>query len=171
MLSNKRHGIYPGSGRGGRTSSSGVLKALYCSAPGVLVVGLLQARQERKRGFQVPSGVAEDIVGELENEYVVRCVLLSACVSLPRLEGSPPFYRSRRRRITCAPRYLATWGSATCYAVEWAAVRTILAAIWPSWPTLYPNSGGSRVEGRRMVAMSSDRLEGGADIGPYGVQE
>jgi hypothetical protein len=169
MLSNKRHGIYPGSGRGGRTSSSGVLKALFCSAPGVPVVGLLQARRERKRGFQVPGGVAEDIVGELGNEYVVRCVL-SVCLP-PRLGGSPPFYRSRGRRITCAPCYLATWGSATCCAVEWAAVRTILAAIWPSWPTLYPNSGGSRVEGRCMVAMSSDRLEGGADVGPYGVQE
>jgi hypothetical protein len=41
-----------------------VLTALYCSAPGVPVVGLLQARRERKRGFQVPSGVAEDVVGE-----------------------------------------------------------------------------------------------------------
>jgi hypothetical protein len=81
MLSNKRHGIYPGSGRGGRTSSSGVLKALYCSAPGVPVVGLLQARRERKRGFQVPGGVAEDIVGELENEYVV-CRVLSVVFCL-----------------------------------------------------------------------------------------
>jgi hypothetical protein len=171
MLSNKRHGIYPGSGRGGRTSSSGVLKALYFSAPGVPIVGLLQARRERKRGFQVPGGVAEDIVGELENEYVVCCVLLSV-VRVPCGWGvRPPFYRSRGRRITCAPRYLATWGSTTCYAVEWAAVRTILAAIWPSWPTLYPNSGGSRVEGRRMAVMSSDRLEGGADVGLYGAQE
>jgi hypothetical protein len=104
MLSNKRHEIYPGSGRGGRTSSSGVLKALYCSAPGVLVVGLLQARWERKRGFQVPSGVAEDTVGELENEYVACYVLLSSCIRLrpspPRLEGSLPFYRSRGLRIT-----------------------------------------------------------------------
>jgi hypothetical protein len=32
---------------------------------GVPVVGLLQARRERKRGFQVPGEVAEDIVGEL----------------------------------------------------------------------------------------------------------
>jgi hypothetical protein len=38
----------------GRTSSSGVLEALYCSAPGVPVVGRLQARRERKHGFQVP---------------------------------------------------------------------------------------------------------------------
>jgi hypothetical protein len=73
-----------------------VLKALYCSAPGVPVVGLLQARRERKRGFQVPSGVAEDIVGELENEYGVCCVLLSACFSpcllVPRGWGvRPPF--------------------------------------------------------------------------------
>jgi hypothetical protein len=115
MLSNKRHGIYPGSGRGGRTSSSGVLKALYCSAPGVPVVGLLQARRERKRGFQVPGGVAEDIVGESESEYVVCCELLSACMYVsvsvvrpPRLGGSPPFYRSRGRRITMRAGYLAT---------------------------------------------------------------
>jgi hypothetical protein len=57
-----------------------------------------------------------------------------------------------------------------CYAVEWAAVRTILAAIRPSWPILYPNNGGSRVEGQRMALMSSDGLEGTADVGPYGVQ-
>jgi hypothetical protein len=63
-------GFYPGSGRGGRTSSRGVLSALYCSAPGVPVVGLLQARRERKHGFQVPGEVAEDIVGELESECV-----------------------------------------------------------------------------------------------------
>jgi hypothetical protein len=163
MLSNKRHGIYPSSGRGGRTSSSGVLKALYYSALGVPVVGLLQARRERKRGFQVPGGVAEDIVGELENEYVVCRVLsvvqclVCSCLS-PRGWGvRPPFYRSRGRRITCAPRYLATWGSTTCYAVEWVAVRTILAAIWPSWPILYPKNGGSRVEGQQMVVTPSDR--------------
>jgi hypothetical protein len=72
MLSNKRHGVYPGSGRGGRTSSSGVLKAL--SAPGVPVLGLLQARRERKRGFHVPGVVAEDVVGELESKCVVRLV-------------------------------------------------------------------------------------------------
>jgi hypothetical protein len=94
MLSNKRHGFYPGSDRGGRTSSSGVLKALYCSAPGVPVVGLLQARRERKCGFQVPSGVAEDIVGELENEYGVRCVLLSACFRMC-LSVSPRGWRVR----------------------------------------------------------------------------
>jgi hypothetical protein len=38
-----------------------------------------------------------------------------------------------------------------CYAVEWAAVRAILAAIWSSWPDLYPNSGGSRVGEQRMA--------------------
>jgi hypothetical protein len=78
MLSNKRHGIYPGSGLGGRTSSSGVLKALYCSAPGVPVVGLLQERRERKRSFQVPGVVAEDVVGELESKCVALPV--SCCV-------------------------------------------------------------------------------------------
>jgi hypothetical protein len=36
---------------------------------------------------------------------------------------------------------------------------------------LYPNSGGSRVGEQRMVVMSSDRLEGGADVDLYGAQE
>jgi hypothetical protein len=67
--------------------------------------------------------------------------LCCVCVFLPpRQGGSSPFYRSRRERITCAPRYLATWRGVACYAVEWAVVRTILAVI------LYPNSGG--FEGR-----------------------
>jgi hypothetical protein len=109
MLSNKRHGVYPGSGRGGSTSSSVVLKALYCSAPGVPAVGLLQARRERKRGFQVPGVVTEDVVGELESKCVaqpVSCCVVS--VSPPRLGGSSSFYRSRSERITCALRYSAT---------------------------------------------------------------
>jgi hypothetical protein len=111
MLGNKRHGIYPGSGRGGGTSSSGVLKALYCSAPGVPVVGLLQARRERKRGFQVLGVVAEDVVGELESKCVaqpVSCYVVCVCRLPLRPGGSSSFYRSRRERITCAPRYLAT---------------------------------------------------------------
>jgi hypothetical protein len=41
-----------------------MLGALYYLAPGVLVVGLIQARRERKRGFEVPGDVAEDVVGE-----------------------------------------------------------------------------------------------------------
>jgi hypothetical protein len=90
-----------------------VLKALYYLTPGVPVVGLLQARRERKRGFQVPGGVAEDVVGELEDKCVVllaSCYVLSVfSVFFPRgREGSSPFYRSRRERITCVPRYLAT---------------------------------------------------------------
>jgi hypothetical protein len=92
MLSNKGHRVYPGSGRGGRTSSSGVLVALYCSAPGVPVVGLLQARRERKRGFQVSGVVAEDVVGELESKCVAQPV--SCCVvSVSPAAGGvrPPF--------------------------------------------------------------------------------
>jgi hypothetical protein len=54
-----------------------MLEALYYLAPGVPVVGLLQARRERKPGFQVPGGVAEDVEEELENEYVVCGVFLS----------------------------------------------------------------------------------------------
>jgi hypothetical protein len=49
---------------------------------GVPVVGLLQARRERKRGFQVPGEVAEDIVGELKSEYGVYRVLFFYLVCL-----------------------------------------------------------------------------------------
>jgi hypothetical protein len=55
-----------------------VLKALYYLAPGVPVVGLLQARRERKPSFQVPGVIAEDVVGELENKCVVHPI--SNCV-------------------------------------------------------------------------------------------
>jgi hypothetical protein len=82
-------------------SSSDVLKALYCSAPGVHVVGLLQARRERERGFQVPGVVAEDVVGELESKCALRpvscCVLLGSvcCPSVCRVPCGkgvrPPF--------------------------------------------------------------------------------
>jgi hypothetical protein len=59
-----------------------VLKALYCSAPGVPVVGLLQARWERKCGFQVPGVVAGG---------VVLCCVESLC-SVPCGKGvRPPF--------------------------------------------------------------------------------
>jgi hypothetical protein len=63
-------------------------------------VGLLQARRERKRGFQVPGVVAEDVVGELESKCVLRpvscCVLLGSvrvvCFSSPAARGvRPPF--------------------------------------------------------------------------------
>jgi hypothetical protein len=81
MLSNQRHKVYPCSGRAGRTSSTGVLRALYCSAPGVPVVGRLQARRERRRGLQVPGEVDEDVVGELRNVCVVCRELFVAWVS------------------------------------------------------------------------------------------
>jgi hypothetical protein len=71
-----------------------VLKALYYLAPGVPAVGRLQARRERKPGFQVPRGAAEDIVGELEDEYMVCGVFLSRMLlrMSPRGWGfAPPF--------------------------------------------------------------------------------
>jgi hypothetical protein len=140
---------------GGRTSSSGVLGALYCSAPGVPVVGQLQSKRERRPGLQVPGEVAEDVVRELGNVCVVRrklsvvrCVL--CFLPCPLWQGSSPsFYRPRRGRITSMPHYSATWGGMVRRAVEWAAALTVLAAIWPSWRILYPNSGG--FEGRGAV--------------------
>jgi hypothetical protein len=63
-----------------------VLKALYYLAPGVPVVGRLQARRERKPGFQVPGVMAEDVVGELEDKCVAQ--LLSSCVVTVFLSSS-----------------------------------------------------------------------------------
>jgi hypothetical protein len=76
-----------------------VLETLYYLAPGVPVVGLLQARRERKPAFQVPGVMAEDVVGELENKCVVQPVsncVVSVFPSLfflsPRGRGvRPPF--------------------------------------------------------------------------------
>jgi hypothetical protein len=74
-----------------------VLNALYCSAPGVPVVGLLQARRVRKRGSQVPGVMAEDVVGELESKCMEQpvscCILLGSVVfSVPCGKGvRPPF--------------------------------------------------------------------------------
>jgi hypothetical protein len=92
--------------------------------------------------------------------WYVKCSRVSARPSPPRLGVRPPFYRSRGQRVTCTPRYLAMWRGATCCGVEWAAVRAILAAIWSSWPDLYPNSGGSRVGEQQMAVASPDRLRG-----------
>jgi hypothetical protein len=87
MLSNKRHRVLSWFRPVGRTSSSGVLKALYCSASGVPVVGLLQSRRERKRGFQVPGVVAEDVAGELESKCVAQPVSCCVVFFSPRGRG------------------------------------------------------------------------------------
>jgi hypothetical protein len=68
--------FYPGSGRGPYVQQWCARGTILLST-GVPVVGLLQARRERKRGFHVPGEVAEDIVGELGSQWrVVRCFLL-----------------------------------------------------------------------------------------------
>jgi hypothetical protein len=115
--------FYPGSGRGPYVQQRCARGTVLLST-GVPVVGLLQARRERKRGFQVPGEVAEDVVGELESKCVICRVLLSLVIllcpsSCPLRRGSSPsFYRPRRERITCMPHYSATWGSVVRRAVE-----------------------------------------------------
>jgi hypothetical protein len=75
LTSNKRQGL----------PAEGPYVQQWCArgtillSTGVPVVGLLQARRERKRGLQVPGEAAEDVVGELESECVV-CRMLSAVV-------------------------------------------------------------------------------------------
>jgi hypothetical protein len=110
--------FYPGSGRGPYVQQWCAQGTILLSI-GVPVVGLLQARRERKRGLQVPGEVAEDIVGELERESVMCRVLLLSLLSCPLRRGSSSsFYRPRREQITCMPHYLATWGNVVCCAVE-----------------------------------------------------
>jgi hypothetical protein len=84
MLSNQRHKVYPGSGRGSYVQQWCARGTILLSA-GVPVVGRLQARRERRRGLQVPGEVAGDVVGELGSVWVVRRMLsvvfcLSLCV-------------------------------------------------------------------------------------------
>jgi hypothetical protein len=47
-----------------------------------------------------------------------RASVLTRLARLLRRGSSSSFYRPRRERITCIPRYLATWGGVVCYAVE-----------------------------------------------------
>jgi hypothetical protein len=106
---------------GGRTSSSGVLGALYCSAPGVPVVGQLQAKWERRPGLQVPGEVAEDVVGELGNVCVVRrklsvvrCVL--CFLPCPLRQGSSPSFYSQGEGELQACRTIQLHGEVWCAA-------------------------------------------------------
>jgi hypothetical protein len=75
MLSNQKHKVYPGSGRWPYVQQW-CARGIVLLSTGVPVVGLLQARWERTRGFQVPGEMAEDIVGELESKCVMRRVRL-----------------------------------------------------------------------------------------------
>jgi hypothetical protein len=81
MLSNQRHKVYPGSGRGPYVQQWCARGTILLSTR-VPVVGQLQARRERKRGLQVPGELAEDVVGELRNVSVVRRMLsVVSCLS------------------------------------------------------------------------------------------
>jgi hypothetical protein len=82
MLSNQRHKVYPGSGRGPYVQQWCARGTILLST-GVPVVGRLQARRERRRGLQVPgevNGKGSDVVGELGNVCVV-CRMLSVVPS------------------------------------------------------------------------------------------
>jgi hypothetical protein len=74
MLSNKRHKVYLVPAEGPYVQHWRARGTILLST-GVPVVGLLQARRERKRSFQVPGEVAEDIVGKLESKCVMCRVL------------------------------------------------------------------------------------------------
>jgi hypothetical protein len=74
MLSNQGHRVYPGSGRGA------VHPAVVCSRHYIAqhrgaCSGAATSNAGEEAWLQVPGEAAEDIVGELESEYVVYRVL------------------------------------------------------------------------------------------------
>jgi hypothetical protein len=97
---------------------------LLCT--GVPVVGRLQARRERRRGLQVPSGVIEvsaNIVGKTG----------SVCVSsFSQRRGLPSFYRPRRGLFTGMLHCLATCGGMVYSAGELVVVLAVLAPVLSS---------------------------------------
>jgi hypothetical protein len=86
---------------GGRTSSRGVLEALYCVYCGVCRGGL-QAKRERRSGLQVPK-----VLIEVSANIVVKAesVQVSTVRRALRLGDCPSFYRPRRRQFTSVPHY------------------------------------------------------------------
>jgi hypothetical protein len=86
---------------GGRTSSRGVLEALYCMHRDARRGGL-QARRERRSGLQVP-----EVLIEASANIVVKAesVQVSAIRRPLRLGDCPSFYRPRRRQFTSVPHY------------------------------------------------------------------
>jgi hypothetical protein len=82
----------------------------------------------------------------------VRGAAVSCCVvsvSPPRQGGFVPLLQIKEGANHMRAALFSYVKGRGVHAVEWAAVRTILVAIRPSWPILYPNSGG--FEGRRAV--------------------
>jgi hypothetical protein len=112
---------------------------LLCT--GVPVVGRLQARRERRRGLQVPSGVIEASANIVGNTGSV-CVVLP-----PRQGGSPSFYRPRRGWFIGMPHCLATCGGMAYSAEELAVVPAVLAPVLSSRRVFYLNRGGFEGEG------------------------
>jgi hypothetical protein len=85
MLSNQRHKVYPGSGRGPYVQQWCARGTILLST-GVPVVGQLQAGRERRRGLQVPgevNGRGSDVVGELGSVCVLRRMLSIVLSLLP----------------------------------------------------------------------------------------
>jgi hypothetical protein len=94
---------------GGRTSSSGVLGALYCSAPGCLQWGCYK---QGGRGSVASKSLVKWLKILWENwkasVWCVSCCLLLSLVVLlrPLRRGtSPSFYRPRRGQITYMSHY------------------------------------------------------------------
>jgi hypothetical protein len=129
---------------------------LLCT--GVPVVGRLQARRERRRGLQVPSGVIEasaNIVGKTCERSLSVIPCLVSCVFVPlRRGGSPSFYRPRRGRFTGMPHYFATCDGVAYSVGELTVVLANLALITVS---------------RRVLCLNRGDFEGGGVVVDRGV--
>jgi hypothetical protein len=83
MLRNQRHKVYPGSGRGPYVQQWCARGTILLSTGGACS-GAATSKRERRRGLQVPGEVVEDVVGELGNVCVARCMLsVVSCLCSP----------------------------------------------------------------------------------------
>jgi hypothetical protein len=125
----------------------------------VLVVGRLQARQERRCGLQVPRGVIEASANIVEKTESVRTIAIrcpeSGVFFFPlRRGGSPSFYRPRRGRFTSMPHYFATCDGMAYSVGELTVVLANLAPITVS---------------RRVLCLNRGDFEGGGVVADRGV--
>jgi hypothetical protein len=77
MLSNQRHKVYPGSGRGPYVQQWRA-RGHYIAQHRGACSGVATSKAGEKAWPRVPGEVAEDVVGELECVWGVSCVVLCA---------------------------------------------------------------------------------------------
>jgi hypothetical protein len=133
------------------------------------VEGRLQARQERRRGLQVPRGVIEasaNIVGKAESVWAIaiRCpVPLRRGDRLPFIgQGEGDLQACRTISLRVMVWRTVPW--------SWRLSWRILLQSWRCGAPCTWTGAASRVEAWWLTGASPGGLEGAVDGDPYGVQ-